>query len=552
MSRHTLHITLAQINPMVGALDRNRQRIITAWDDAPAATDILVFPELVITGYPPEDLILKPSFLDDCDTIVAELVKASKNRSAAILITAPWRAQGQTYNAAHLIQGGKIIGTVCKHNLPNYGVFDEQRTFASGPMPTPIDFKGHRLGIMVCEDMWFPGPAAALKQAGADILIVPNGSPYHRGKKNERLVQAAQRAKETSLPLIYVNQVCGQDDLIYDGGSFAVTQAGVKVVQAAYFAEDIHHTIWEKNDGGSWLCLSDQTITPMDEMEEIYSACVLGLRDYVTKNGFPGVLIGMSGGIDSALSAAMAVDALGADAVRCVMMPSPFTAPESLEDAKACTHALGAAYDVISIEPVMESFMKTLPGLSGLAHENMQSRARGVVLMSLSNTHGHMVLTTGNKSEMAVGYATLYGDMCGGYNALKDIYKTDVYALSRWRNAHRPQNAHGPEGIVIPERIITRAPSAELRADQTDQDSLPPYDVLDSILSMLIERDLSVEETTARGHDKATVEKIRTLLDRAEYKRRQSAPGPKITAKAFGRDRRYPITQGYTSDKTGK
>ena len=542
MSRHSLHITLAQINPTVGALDRNYQRILDAWDAAPDNADLVVLPELAVTGYPPEDLILKPAFLDAAEKIVVRLVDDSRTRNAALLVTAPWRHNGQVFNAAHLVQGGHIIGTACKHNLPNYGVFDERRTFDSAPLPLPIEFKGHRLGIMVCEDMWFPGPAASLKQAGADILIVPNGSPYHQGKKEERLSRASARAKETGLPLIYVNQVGGQDDLVFDGGSFAVTETGTKIVQAPYFTESIHATTWEKNDGGHWLGISDPVAPPMEKWEEIYSACVLGLRDYVTKNGFPGVLIGMSGGIDSALSAAIAADALGPELVRCVMMPSPYTSQDSLDDARECSKLLGVHYETHSIEPAMNAFEQTLPGLSGLAHENMQSRARGVILMSLSNAHGHMVLTTGNKSEMAVGYATLYGDMCGGYNALKDLYKTQVYALSKWRNKNKPAGAFGPEGTVIPARIITRPPSAELRPGQTDQDSLPPYDVLDSILTLLIERDMGVGDIVRKGYDRDTVMKVWKLLDRAEYKRRQSAPGAKLTARAFGRDRRYPIT----------
>lgn len=545
MSRAGLHITLAQINPTVGALERNCQRILDAWDSAPDNSDIVVLPELAVTGYPPEDLILKPSFIDAVEKIVEKLIDASAERSAAVVVTTPWRRDGKVYNAAHLVHGGFVIGTVCKHNLPNYGVFDERRTFSSGDMPAPMTFKDHKLGLMICEDMWFPEPAAALKKAGAEILIVPNGSPYHTRKKDTRLTQASSRARETGLPLIYVNQVGAQDDLVFDGGSFALTEDGRKIVQAAYFTEDIHPTLWEKNDGGKWLSLSDQAIAAMDEMEEVYSACVLAVRDYVTKNGFPGVLIGMSGGIDSALTAAIAADALGPELVQCVMMPSPFTSKDSLEDAKTCSDALGVRYDIHSIEPAMKAFEQTIPGLSGLAHENMQSRARGAILMSLSNAQGHMVLTTGNKSEMAVGYATLYGDMCGGYNALKDVYKTDVYALARWRNKYKPAGAFGPAGRVIPERIITRAPSAELRANQTDQDSLPPYDILDGILRLLIEEDRGVDDIVAQGFDRDTVLKVWKLLDRAEYKRRQSAPGAKINHRAFGRDRRYPITNGF-------
>jgi NAD+ synthase len=542
VSRPILHITLAQINPTVGALQDNLKLILKTWDAVPANTDLVVFPELVVTGYPPEDLVLKPSFIDAVEDIVEQVIAASKTRNAAIVLTAPWRKEGRVYNAAHLIQGGKIIGSVCKYNLPNYGVFDERRIFASGPLPSAIEFKGHTLGIMICEDMWFPDSAAALKKAGAEMLIVPNGSPFHIGKKNERHAHAAARIKETELPLLYINQVGGQDDLVFDGGSFAMNEKATIIAQGPYFEEDLHHTLWDKNDNGHWRCVSDHSVTHMEEPEEIYRACMLALRDYVTKNGFPGVLIGMSGGIDSALSAVLAVDALGAEMVRCVMMPSPFTSKESLKDAEECSDSLDVHYEVRSIEPAMKAFEATIPGLSGLAHENMQSRARGLILMSMSNAMGHMVLTTGNKSEMAVGYATLYGDMCGGYNALKDLYKIQVYELATWRNANKPQGSFGPEGMVIPERIITKAPTAELRHGQLDQDSLPPYEILDGILEGLIEHDLSVSEIVARGYERDTVLKIWKLLDRAEYKRRQSAPGVKVNARAFGRDRRYPIT----------
>ncbi len=537
-----LHITLAQINPTVGALDRNRQRILNAWDEAPANADIVVLPELAVTGYPPEDLVLKPSFIDAVEDTVRALVEDSRHRAAALILTAPWRKDGKLYNAAHLVHAGHIIGTVCKNNLPNYGVFDERRVFEPAALPEPIPFKGYKLGLMICEDMWFSQAAAALKKSGADILIVPNGSPYHAGKKDERIEKARARVAETSLPLIYVNQIGAQDDLVFDGGSFVMNESAQVVVQCDSFTEQVRPTVWEKTDGGPFLCTTAEAPRVMTEMEEIYSACMLAVRDYVTKNGFPGVLIGMSGGIDSALSAAIAADALGPELVRCVMMPSPYTSQDSLDDARECSKLLGVHYEIHSIEPAMNAFEKILPGLSGLAHENMQSRARGVILMSLSNAHGHMVLTTGNKSEMAVGYATLYGDMCGGYNALKDLYKTQVYALSKWRNKNKPAGAFGPEGAVIPARIITRPPSAELRPGQTDQDSLPPYDVLDSILTLLIERDMGVGDIVRKGYDKDTVMKVWKLLDRAEYKRRQSAPGAKLTARAFGRDRRYPIT----------
>lgn len=517
-----LNIAIAQINPILGDVDGNARLIHKAIETS-AGADLLVFPELVVCGYPPEDLILKPSFVQDCMRTAQNIIAAHKN-GPALVLTTPWTENGKVYNAALFAVNGKIESIIYKRDLPNYGVFDEKRVFDSGPLPEPVSFKGHSLGILICEDIWTPEAALHLKQRGATCLLSPNGSPYDVTKRKRRLEHARARVKETGLPLVYVNQVGGQDDLVFDGGSFALHSSGDITFQAPYCESYVGPI------------QNPPAIQAQNEDEAIYNVLKLGLADYVRKNKFSGVLIGLSGGIDSALSAAIAVDALGAKNVRCVMMPSPFTSQESLEDAKSCADALGCVYDIIPITPIMTAFETTLSPLTGLAHENMQSRVRGAVLMSLSNQTGMMVLTTGNKSEMAVGYATLYGDMCGGFNVLKDIYKTDVYALAHMRNI---------KSLVIPSRILTKAPTAELRENQTDQDSLPPYDLLDTLLKGLIEEDLGVDDLIKHGFDAGMVKRVSKLLDVAEYKRRQSAPGVKITLRAFGRERRYPITNGY-------
>jgi len=553
---HALHITLAQINPIVGDLTYNLAKIRKVRDEAPAATDLIIFPELAICGYPPEDLILKPSFIDSVNQAVQMLVKESAEKSVHLLLPAPHKEGDKVFNAVHFIGNGKIIATIKKHHLPNYGVFDELRVFEAGPLPEPITFKGNKLGVLICEDMWRPDVATHLRDQGATLLISVNASPYEITKHGQRLDRARARVNETKLPLIYVNQAGGQDELVFDGASFILNENADIIMQAEEFVEDIQHVVWEQTPTGHWLCGST-TITPTHETTEaIYQAVMTGLRDYVTKNGFPGVIIGLSGGIDSALSAAIAVDALGADAVHGVMMPSQYTSRDSIEDADALAHNLGIHIDTVSIEPAVAAFEAQLSPHFGsntpaTTHENIQPRARGLILMALSNATGRMVLSTGNKSEVAVGYSTLYGDMCGGFNVLKDIYKTQVYELSNWRNRHKPDHGFGPKGLVIPERTITKAPTAELKHNQTDQDSLPPYDILDAILENLIEHDRSVDEIVAQGYDKATVSRIWRLLDIAEYKRRQACPGVKITSRAFGRDRRYPLTNHfYTSQSS--
>lgn len=523
-----LTYTLAQLNPIVGDITGNTRRAADIWSKA--ETDLVIFPELFLCGYPPEDLVLKPVFLKKIREAVEALTNKSAEWPAAALISVPWHDGVQTFSALHLIHQGKILHTQYKVHLPNYGVFDEERIFEPGPMPDVVDFKGTKLGLLICEDCWHSDITRHLAEQGADILVVPNGSPFSLDNVRSRMNVAADRVEETGLPMIYVNQVGGQDELVFDGASFVMNENGDIIHRSPAFKEDIV------------TFPSQKTIAQDLSSEELlYKAVTLGLKDYVAKNGFPGVVLGLSGGIDSALTAAIAVDALGADKVHCVMMPSPFTSQSSLEDAKACADALGCRYDIISIEPMMEAFESALPDLKGVAHENIQSRIRGNILMALSNSSGDMVVSTGNKSEMAVGYATLYGDMNGGFNPLKDLYKMEVYALANWRNQ---------QGLVVPEHIITKAPSAELRENQLDQDSLPPYDMLDSILKALIEEEWDIETLVSNGFDRATSLKVWQMLDRAEYKRRQACPGVKVTAKAFGRDRRYPITNKFLNTQT--
>ncbi len=533
----TLKLTAAQINPTVGDISGNRLLIESVWDKYNADTDLIVFPELSITGYMPEDLLLNSGFISKSQDAIATLVKKSATMSAAILVGCPCPDKTALYNAAYLIDGGKIVSITHKVELPNYGVFDEKRYFTSGTRPEPVDFRDHKLGIMICEDMWFPHVADYLSAKSADMFIVLNGSPYEPHKQSIRIQHARARVEQASIPLLYVNQVGGQDDLVYDGASFALNASGDLILQCEEFIEEFQT-----------FSFANGTATihkQHGETESLYQAAMLGLRDYMRKTKQTKILIGMSGGIDSALSAAIAVDAMGADNVRCVMMPSEFTSPDSIADAKDCADKLGVICDTVPVSSMVENFMTVLPNTSGLAHENLQARLRGLILMTLSNQTGAMVLTTGNKSEMACGYATLYGDMCGGYNVLKDLYKTQVYNLAHWRNTAKPVNALGRDGEIINSSILTKAPTAELRPNQKDQDSLPPYDELDSILMGLIEEDLSPEQMTARGHNPENVTKVSRLLKLAEYKRRQSATGTKLSARAFARERRYPIINGF-------
>ena len=547
----SLVISVAQLDPTVGDVAGNVAKLRRALAEARGqGADLVVASELVVAGYPPEDLILKPAFVAACQAAVTAFARETKD-APAMLLGSPWRQDGKLYNAAVLLADGRVAALRFKHELPNYGVFDEKRVFTAGPPPGPIPFKGVRLGVMVCEDMWTPDVAETLQESGADLLVVVNGSPFETDKLGERVSLAIARVKETGLPLLYVNQIGGQDELVFDGASFALDTAFNLRLQAPSWREAQPVTKWRRA-GRRWTVEAGALEKPEEGEAAIYHALVLGLRDYVRKNRFPGVVIGLSGGVDSALTAAVAVDALGPDKVHGVIMPSPFTAHESVEDATEVATLLGCELRSIDIAPAMKAFDKTLADSfkgrqADITEENIQARARGITLMALSNKFGWMVLSTGNKSEMSVGYSTLYGDMCGGYSVLKDVYKMTVYALCRWRNVNRPDDFLGPAGRVMPERVLTKAPTAELRPNQTDQDTLPPYATLDGILACLIERDMAVAEIVKQGFAEDTVRNVWAMLDRAEYKRRQAPPGVKITRRAFGRDRRYPITNAFTA-----
>ncbi len=547
----TLILALAQLNPIVGDVDGNLARVRAARAEAARqGADAVVFSELVLSGYPPEDLVRKPAFQRRLHAAVETLRAETADGGPALFLTTPWREGDKLHNAVLLLDRGEIAGKRFKVDLPNYGVFDEKRVFDAGPMPGPLVFRGVRIGVPICEDIWTPDVVECIAETGGEIILVPNGSPFEVDKPERRLQLAVARVVESGLPLVYVNQVGGQDELVFDGGSFVIGADRTMRVVMPGFREAIAITRWSRGADGKWDCAPGEIAHAPGRLETIYDAMVLGLRDYVNKNQFPGVVIGLSGGIDSAITAAVAADALGSDRVRTVMMPSPYTSQDSLDDARQCADMLGIRYDIVSIEPAMKAFKTMLAPMfagrnSDTTEENVQARARGVTLMAISNKFGGMVVTTGNKSEMAVGYSTLYGDMCGGYNALKDVYKTTVFELCHWRNQHHPQGALGPKGRVIPERIITKPPSAELKPDQKDQDTLPPYDLLDRILEGLIERDLGTEELVAEGNDPAIVQRVWRMLELAEYKRRQAPPGVKITSRTISRDRRYPITNAF-------
>jgi NAD+ synthase len=551
-ARDVLRIAVAQLNPTVGDVVGNLVKAREARADAARqGADIILFTELFIAGYPPEDLVLKPAFLAACERAVTEFAKDTADGGPGFIIGTPLKRKSGTHNSIVVADGGKIIAERFKLDLPNYGEFDEKRVFQPGPdMPGPVNFRGVRLGIPICEDIWGEVDVCeTLAESGAEILLVPNGSPYYRGKVDVRQQVVIRQVIETGLPMIYANQLGGQDELVFDGASFGIQADKSLAFQMSQFEETLVVTEWKRNSD-HWVCV-DGPMSRIPEKEEAdYRACMFGLRDYVNKNGFKNVVLGMSGGIDSAMCAALAVDALGEERLRAVMMPYRYTSKDSLKDAEDCARALGCRYDIVPIFEPVDGFSHALTQLfegtkEGITEENLQSRARGTILMAISNKFGSMVVTTGNKSEMSVGYATLYGDMNGGFNPIKDLYKMQVYALAAWRNTTVPPGALGPSGEVIPKNIIDKAPSAELRPNQTDQDSLPPYPVLDDILECLVEYEMGVDEIVAKGHDRDTVHRVEHLLYVAEYKRRQAAPGVKITKKNFGRDRRYPITNRF-------
>jgi NAD+ synthase len=543
-----LTIALAQLTASVGDLACNADAILAARAQAGAA-DLVVTPEMSIVGYPPEDLVLKPALIAGARAQVERLAAATADGGPALLVGAPWAEDGKLYNVVALLDGGRIAGITRKHDLPNYGTFDEKRLFSSGPLPGPLDIRGVRIGVPICEDVWFPDVCECLAETGAELLIAPHGSPFEVGKDDHRLSVAVSRVTETGLPLAFLNRVGGQDELVFDGASFVLNADRTLAHRLPDWDEDVRLTQWQRGSQG-WSCASGSISPPDADPADIYHAMLVGLRDYVNRNRFPGVVLGLSGGIDSALSAAVAVDALGADRVWCVMMPSPFTSQDSLDDAAACARLLGCRLDTVRIEPAMTAFDAMLgPLFEGrsrdIAEENIQSRIRGLTLMAISNKYGPMLLTTGNKSEMSVGYATIYGDMAGGYSVLKDLYKTTVFRISAWRNQHKPRLGMGPAGAVMPDSVISKPPTAELRDNQRDDDSLPPYPLLDAMLMGLVEEEKSAADLVAAGFDAATVARIERLLNIAEYKRRQAPPGVKIGSRNFGRDRRYPITHGF-------
>ena len=544
-----LTIAMAQINQRVGDLAGNAKAMLEWRAKAPGA-DLIVFPEQQLIGYPAEDLVLKPAFAARASAELAELAKATADGGPAMLVGSIFVEGGLLYNGIALLDAGRVAAVRYKRELPNYGTFDEKRIFASGPLPEPVVFRGVRLGLPICEDGWLAPVSKHLADQGAELLISANGSPYEIDKDDRRLDQVfAARVAETGLPLLFLNRVGGQDELVFDGSSFVLNADGKAAHRLADWSEELRVTHWKRGVDG-WACDAGELAEWEDHPADIYSAMIVGLRDYVDTNAFPGVVLGLSGGIDSAICAAIAADALGPDRVWCVMLPSRYTSQSSLDDAAECATMIGCRYDTIPISPAVEAFDVMLSGSFAdrevdITEENVQSRIRGLTLMALSNKFGHMLLTTGNKSEMSVGYATIYGDMAGGYNPLKDAYKMTVFAISEWRNKHKPRIGLGPDGPVIPEAIINKPPSAELRPDQKDSDSLPEYSILDKMLHALVEEELSVDEVVARGFDRADVTRIERLLYIAEYKRRQAPPGVKLGTRNFGRDRRYPITNAF-------
>ncbi len=538
-------ITLGQLNPTVGDLAGNAALAHRAWEEGrDAGADLVALPEMFLTGYNAQDLVMKPAFQVAAIAHLEALAEVCAD-GPPLAIGSLWIEGTDLYNAYVILRNGKIASQVLKHHLPNEAVFDEVRIFDAGPLGGPYSVGGTRIGSPICEDAWYEDVAETLAETGAEFLLVPNGSPYHRDKSDIRLNHMVARVVETGLPLIYLNMVGGQDDQVFDGASFALNPGGRLAVQLPPFAETVAHVDLERGDAG-WRIVEGVKAHQPDAWEQDYQVMVLALRDYMRKTGFVKVLLGLSGGVDSAIVAAIAVDALGAENVRCVMLPSEYTSSGSLEDAEAVAKALGCRYDYVPIDAGRAAITETLAPLfagldEDLTEENIQSRLRGLLLMAMSNKFGEMLLTTGNKSEVAVGYATIYGDMAGGYNPIKDLYKTRVFETCRWRNANHRDWMMGPEGEVIPPRVIDKPPSAELRADQKDSDSLPDYPELDLILEILVDRDGSIADCVDAGIDRAVAQKVEKLIYISEYKRFQAAPGARLTRGAFWLDRRYPI-----------
>ena len=547
--KNKLKIALAQLNPIVGDVKGNIKKLIKVRSTLNKDIDIIVAPELYVTGYPIDDLVLRDDFLELVKNEIEQLAELTKDNNAAIIIGAPRKEKESIKNSVFILDHGKIITYRDKYNLPNSGVFDEQRIFSPGALSGPVKVRDVLIGLPICEDIWTETVIECLCETGAEIILSINASPYSTKKIDQRMSVAVSRVLESKLPLIYLNRVGGQDELVFDGSSFSLSHKGELTSQSYDFKE---HTsvITLKKEGENWIC-EGEINSVSSHLESLYKALVISVRDYVKNNGFPGVILGMSGGIDSALVAAIATDALGPKLVKAIMMPSPYTSTESLEDAELASSMLGIDYSYLNIKDGMEEVDNILQGFKGpykdpgITEENIQSRLRGLVLMAISNKFGSMVLATGNKSEYAVGYATLYGDMCGGFAVIKDVWKSDVFKLCEWRNLNNPDGLLGPNGTVIPKRIISKPPSAELRDDQKDTDSLPEYDILDAILKKLVEDNFSLNQIINQGFNIDDVKKISMLLSRSEYKRFQSAPGPKVTEKAFGRDRRYPLTSGF-------
>ena len=545
-----LKIALAQLNPLVGDVIGNVDKLISVRSKLDKSVDILVAPELYISGYPIDDLVLREDFLDLVDKGLENLAKATKDCKSSIIVGAPRKEKNTIRNSVYVIENGEISTFRDKYELPNSGVFDEQRIFTPGNLSGPVNIKGVRIGIPICEDIWKENVIECLAESGAEIIISINASPFTLSKNNERLSVVISRIRENELPLVYLNRYGGQDELVFDGNSFALNDDGSIFLNCKSFEHDISIIDFTKDN--KWIG-NGHILKSATKYEGLYKALVLGLRDYVKNNKFPGVVLGMSGGIDSALVASLAVDSLGSQNVHAVMMPSPYTSNESLNDAKEALNFLNVEYNELNIEDSMKIVDKTLLDFKGpdfkigITEENIQSRLRGLLLMALSNRFGYMLLATGNKSEYAVGYATLYGDMCGGYAPIKDVWKTDVFELCKWRNNNYSSFFLGPKTKVMPDNIINKPPTAELRDNQKDTDSLPDYNILDEILRSLVEKELSVQNIVSKGFNETEVKKVSRLLSIAEYKRFQSAPGPKVTDKAFGRDRRFPLTSGFSN-----